>query len=122
MNLPGEMSRALPDLKRFDAWRSQNATSRMVHDNEKSYRCLKVLFASPFRDTNFVATTFILFADFLVLLMLSIRCRAQLSFSVVLWLLLGAGAMIFAWLLALRTHQSLQLLFETRQIEKLELI
>jgi len=81
----------------------------------------KFYLRSPFRDTNFVATTFILFADFLVLLMLAIRCRAQLSFSVVLWLLLGAGAMIFAWLLALRTHQSLQLLFETRQIEKLEL-
>jgi hypothetical protein len=80
----------------------------------------KFYLRSPFRDTNFVATTFILFADFLVLLMLAIRYRAQLSFYVVLWLLLGVGAMIFAWLLAVRAHQHLHLLFETRQIEKLE--
>jgi hypothetical protein len=80
----------------------------------------KFYLRSPFRDTNFVATTFILFADFLVLLMLAIRYRAQLNFYVALWLLLGAGAMILAWLLAVRAHQHLHLLFETRQIEKLE--
>ena len=81
----------------------------------------KFYLASPFRDTNFVAATYILFADFLVLLMLAIKYRTQLNFYVVLWLFLGVCAMVFAWLLAFRAHQHLHLLFETRQIEKFEL-
>ena len=81
----------------------------------------KFYLQSPFRFSYFRAVSAIFFVDIVVCALILLKFWRRFGFFSFGWLGCGMFLLVALWFLALRTHERLNLLLTTGQVEKLEI-
>jgi hypothetical protein len=81
----------------------------------------KFYLQSPFRFSYFRAVSVIFFVDIVVCALILLKFWRRFGFFSFGWLGCGMFLLVALWFLALRTHERLNLLLTTGQVEKLEI-